>query len=144
MKKKKQIGLILILLLAVIAVIGSIIYGKSREKLQQDEVTGIDTDAMEDDESVDSPDDTLEGMDTTETETDETTVETLSPEQPSLTAVVDRILENISLEDAIPADDMIENMDGDQLLVRLRTEPIAFTVFTVRSTALTDCYWTTG
>lgn len=129
MKKKKQIGLILILLLVVIAVIGSIIYGKSREKLQQDEVTGIDTDAMEDDESVDSPDDTLEGMDTTETETDETTVETLSPEQPSLTAVVDRILENISLEDAIPADDMIENMDGDQLYLYSQTQDGTYSLY---------------
>ena len=129
MKKKKQIGLILILLLAVIAVIGSIIYGKSREKLQQDEVTGIDTDAMEDDESVDSPDDTLEGTDTTETETDETTVETLSPEQPSLTAVVDRILENISLEDAVPADDMIENMDGDQLYLYSQTQDGTYSLY---------------
>lgn len=125
MKKKKQIGLILVLLLIVIVVAVCLIHGKSNGKFQQDEVAGIDTDVMEDEESGDFPGATVEETVTTE----ETTVETLSPEQPSLTAVVDRILENTSLEDAIPADDMIENMDGDQLYLYSQTQDGTYSLY---------------
>lgn len=123
-KKQKQIGLILILLLAAIIVAVCLINAKSKEKTQPDEVTTIGTDTVEDVENEDSSSD-----ETKEPETDEDIVETPEPEQPSLTAVMERILGNTKLEDAIPVDDMVQNMEGDQLYLYDQTEDGTYTLY---------------
>ncbi len=125
MDKKKQIGLILILLLAAIIVAVCLINAKFKEKTQQDEVTTIGTDTVEDVESENSSPDETEK----ESETDEDIVETPEPEQPSLTAVMERILGNTKLEDAIPLEDMAGNMEGDQLYLYDQTEDGTYTLY---------------
>lgn len=125
MDKKKQIGLILILLLAAIIVAVCLIHAKSKEKTQQDEVTTIGTDTVEDMETTDSSENDV----TEEPESDDDNVETLEPEQPSLTAVMERILGNAKLEDAIPGEDMAQNMEGDQLYLYDQTEDGTYTLY---------------
>ena len=124
-KKQKQIGLILILLLAAIIVAVCLINAKSKEKTQQDEVTTIGTDTVEDMETTDSSENDV----TEEPESDDDNVETLEPEQPSLTAVMERILGNAKLEDAIPGEDMAQNMEGDQLYLYDQTEDGTYTLY---------------
>ena len=125
MDKKKQIGLILILLLAAIIVAVCLINAKSKEKTQQDEVTTIGTDTMEEVETTDSSENDV----TEEPESDDDNVETPEPEQPSLTAVMERILGNTKLEDAIPLEDMAGNMEGDQLYLYDQTEDGTYTLY---------------
>lgn len=125
MDKKKQIGLILILLLAAIIVAVCLINAKSKEKTQQDEVTTIGTDTVEEVETTDSSENDV----TEEPESDDDNVETPEPEQPSLTAVMERILGNTKLEDAIPLEDMAGNMEGDQLYLYDQTEDGTYTLY---------------
>ncbi len=125
MDKKKQIGLILILLLAAIIVAVCLINAKSKEKKQQDEVTTIGTDTVEEVETTDSSENDV----TEEPESDDDNVETPEPEQPSLTAVMERILGNTKLEDAIPLEDMAGNMEGDQLYLYDQTEDGTYTLY---------------
>lgn len=125
MDKKKQIGLILILLLAAIIVAVCLINAKSKEKTQQDEVTTIGTDTVEEVETTDSSENDI----TEEPESDDDNVETPEPEQPSLTAVMERILGNTKLEDAIPLEDMAGNMEGDQLYLYDQTEDGTYTLY---------------